>query len=90
MNREVINFTEDELEELICDEAPEGFKWKTKDIVYYDSEKSFIIYQVVIQRVSDNKFFAGRYSCWGSGNNEWEDDEFTKVFLKETIVITYE
>ena len=49
-------------------------------------------YEVVIQRLSDKKFFAGRY-LYGQYEDPWKDEdeaEFTQVFPVEKTVIVYE
>jgi hypothetical protein len=54
-----------------------------------------IAHMIIIQRLSDNKFFKGFYSCGATENQmespwEYDDPEFNEVFEKEKIVKVYE
>ena len=58
--------------------------------IYYDSEKDFVSYEVVIRRNSDGKFFKFRYSDFGRGDRDLLEQTAYEVERKEKMVYYYE
>lgn len=71
------------------DSIPEGFEYIQEEQTYFDYEKGYSDYEVIIKRISDNKFFKGQYADWG-----YEVKEVQKVwvetFPKQIIKTIYE
>lgn len=66
-----------------------GYEIIDNKISYYDGEKNSAEHTVVIQRMSDNKYFKGRYVDYGRGNIEY-DGHYYMVIPKEVTTIVYE
>lgn len=67
----------------------EGFICVEDKIRYHDSEKGYTENRAVIQRVSDNKFFAIVYSKWPSDQSYLETPIANEVFRREEIKVSY-
>ena len=89
MNRETLELTDEQLE-LLPHEKIEGFKFIEENQVYFDSEKGYVTEELIIKRLTDNKFFKGKYDNWRHGNIEWKSSIFEEVFPKEKTIIIYE
>ena len=61
-----------------------------KESTYYDSEKGFIDYDIVVQRKSDNKFFKFTYTDFGHGQDNIKEQIAYEVEEKEKLVKYYE
>ena len=90
-NREQITFTEQELEYFGNGiiEMQDNFKFIDEYITYHDSEKHYNDLTIIIQRLSDGKFFKGEYEDWGNGGKEWYNTTFTEVFPEQIITTVY-
>ncbi len=55
---------------------------------YFDSEKGYVDYDIIIQRKSDSKYFKGEYSQWGQGVMDI-DLSFKEVFQYQTTITKY-
>lgn len=89
MNRENLELTNEQLK-LLPYERIDGFKFVQDEQVYFDSEKGYVDMEIVIKRLSDNKFFKGKYYNWGLSNIAWESSIFKEVFPKEKTITIYE
>jgi hypothetical protein len=71
------------------DYIPEGFEFIEETQTYFDGEKGYCDYEVIIKRLSDNKFFKGQHTDYGkhegSVNKVW-----VEVFPKQITITTYE
>jgi hypothetical protein len=67
----------------------EIYEFVKKDQTYFDGEKGYVQYHVIIQRESDGKYFKGFAEDWGRGERE-VDTKFVEVFKKEKITYYYE
>lgn len=88
MEREVIKFTKDELKYFPYENI-EGFKFIQEESTYFDGEKGYTNYDVIMQRKSDSKFFKGSYEDWGAGDKEVEL-KWEEVFPKQVTITVYE
>lgn len=61
-----------------------------EQIIYYDYEKSYVDKEIIVRRVSDNKFFRGTYSKWGAGNTEIDSTTLEEVFPRKVTKTIYE
>lgn len=90
--REKLELTRDEALEAISGDL-EGFELVSENIV--SQSRWSTRYKVVIQRLSDGKFFSDKFS---RGSTEYQDESpweydkpnFTEVFSVEKTVIVYE
>jgi len=93
MNKEIIKFEDrGEISEIAWGDNPK-FVQLSKDIV--DKTRWSIHYRVILQRVSDNKFFETYYSVGATESQDqvpYEDDEMilTEVFPVEKTITVYE
>lgn len=87
--REVIEFTEEQVEHLNEDSAPEGFEWIDEIQTDFDTEKAFATFEIIIKRLSDKKFFKGEMFKGSAGYSKVEL-EFEEVFPKTVTTIIYE
>jgi len=71
------------------DNIPEGFKFIQEEQTYFDGEKGYCDYEVIIKRLSDNKFFKGQYTDWGHHVIEVEK-VWVETFPKQITITTYE
>lgn len=77
MNRESIIL---EFKSGYCeDNMPEGFEYIQEEQTYFDCEKGYCDYEVIIKRISDGKFFKGQYTDYGK-----HEGEVAKVWV-ETV-----
>ena len=67
----------------------EVYEFVKKEQTYFDGEKGYVQYDIIIQRESDGKYFKGTGEDWGRGERE-VDPEFEQVFKKEKITYYYE
>ena len=88
MSRETIEFTEEQLEYSLGDITPEGFEFIDEYSTSFDGEKGFTTYEVIIQRLSDKKFFKGEF--YRGQDIFWDDYTFEETFPKQTITTIYE
>lgn len=88
MNRESItlHFKQNLFSE---NQIPKGFEYIQETQIYFDSEKKYCDYEVIIKRVSDGKFFKGQYTGWGHGINEVEM-VWVETFPKAITTVIYE
>ena len=56
----------------------------------FDSEKGYTDYEVVIRRLSDNKFFKFTYTQFGHNGDNIREQIATEVFPKEKTITVYE
>ncbi len=90
--REKLNLTKSEARDLISNDL-EGFEIIKEEI--YQQRRWETDYEVIVKRVSDNKFFRG---CFSKGSTEQQDSQpfeydepdFEEVFPVEKKVIAYE
>jgi len=54
----------------------------------YDAEKNFVIYDTVIQRKEDKKFFSFTYTQYNYSGDDSYEQEATEVF-PQTKTVTY-
>lgn len=93
MEREKLVLSKKDAQELAWGDGPADFK--IIENVLYDTTRWSECYRIVIQRVSDGKFFADTYS---RGATEYQDEQpfqdsdphFTEVFAKEKVITVYE
>ncbi len=90
MVREVFEFqTENEAIDTMAYEDSVEFSIEESEQIYFDSEKKCSDYEVILKRLSDGKFFKGKYTNWGCGQYEAEM-ELTEVFPKTITKTIYE
>ena len=87
--REEVEFTDEQLKEWPYGKM-EGYRTVSIHQTYFDSEKNYVQKEVVVERISDNKFFKSEFSDWGSGGKEWLSYTFTEVFPKQITTTIYE
>lgn len=86
--REIINCADEkEARRLIHDE--EDFEVIEDEITYHDTEKGYSDHEVILQRVSDGKFFKGEYQRWPAGGSSYEL-LFEEVFPVTKTITEYE
>lgn len=56
----------------------------------FDAEKGFVDWEIVVQRLSDNKFFKFTYTQYGHNGDDLKEQIAYEVFEKEKIVKYYE
>jgi hypothetical protein len=93
IQRERIDFSDNrELKYLIHGESitHEGERYKVVDQkqTYFDGEKGYVTYDIIIMRVSDSKYFKGSGEDWGHSSDV--NPKFVEVFRKEKITYYYE
>lgn len=64
------------------DNMPEGFEYIQEEQTYFDGEKGYCDYEVIIKRISDGKFFKGQYTDYGKHEGEVKKCGW-KYFLKQ-------
>lgn len=78
MNREKIKFkNKEEAENILSEygeEPNELYELIEENERYFDSEKGYVEYDVIIKRRTDSKFFKGSYLKAGGGYEEYELD----------------
>jgi hypothetical protein len=84
--RENITIESDDVEMLLCGSNTGDFKWVEQENGDTDPEKGFSYADLVVQRKSDQKYFAA-YGILDSPYESPEDTEFEEVFM-ETITVT--
>lgn len=57
--------------------------------ISFDSEKGFVDYRVVIQRISDGKFFKFEYTQFGCNGNNIREQIAVEVEEKEKVIKYY-
>lgn len=87
--REVIEFTEEQVEHLNEDSAPEGFEWIEETQTDFDGEKGSAYFDVILKRLLDNKFFKST-KYMGTGGYSKTDTQFEEVFPKTVTTTIYE
>ena len=92
MEKEKLNLTREQAVDLL-DGDSEEFKIIKDEIV--DTSRWSNIYEIIIQRISDGKYFKDSYSVGATESQDespWEYDEpdFTEVFKKEVVTFIYE
>lgn len=86
MKRDTIELN---IEGYIEDNLPEEFEFIKSEEVDFDSEKGFCTYEVIIKRLSDNKYFKNTYTRYQSQNN-WDSFTWEEVFPKSITITMYE
>jgi len=88
MNRESIIL--DFWKSTFCeDDMPEGFEYIQEKQTYFDGEKGYCDYEVIIKRISDNKYFKGQYTDWGQHDGKVKQ-VWVETFPKQVTTIIYE
>ena len=92
MEKEKLNLTREQAVDLL-DGDSEEFKIIKDEIV--DTSRWSNIYEIIIQRISDGKYFKDSYSVGATEQQDespWEYDkpDFTEVFKKEVVTFIYE
>ena len=69
--------------------------WDTCKCVFrkeenFDSEKGFIDYEVVVQRLTDGKYFKFTYTQFGHNGDDSREQTAVEVFPVEKTVIVFE
>lgn len=69
--------------------------WDTCKCIYqenisFDGEKGFVDIEVVVQRLSDNKFFKFTYTDYGRGESSLLEETAYEVEEKEKVIKYYE
>ena len=91
--KETLKLTPEEGRQIVWEDTEE-FKTIKEDVI--DTSRWSIIYEIIVQRLSDNKFFKSNYSV---GATESQDEQpyeyaseavFTEVVPVEKTVIVYE
>lgn len=97
MEREVINLTDEEKEDF---DFTGGTEWELRGETYKfveeirtDQYSDGPSWDIVVERISDGKFF--KWNCWDAGYHNGYimsdgDDDMTEVFRKETRKVVYE
>jgi len=87
--REIVHFTEEDSEKLICGESCEYKSVRDEFIGNRHGENSFCL---IINRIKDNKFFKGEYAVQADGGCEiiQAPIDFEEVFPKEKTITIYE
>ena len=88
-NRERINLSHINLKFLIHEGKTDGYKLVDHAQIYFDGEKKYCEYKIVILRESDGSFFEGTYNDWGSGGMDIEPN-FKQVFPRQKTITVYE
>jgi len=71
------------------DDLNEHFEFMDKKQIYFDPEKAYVTFEVIIRRNIDNKFFRFEYDAWGAGGAEIYS-EAREVVQKQRIETYYE
>jgi len=90
--REKLVFENEDEVRLIFDEDKESeilYKVIEDNEEVEDYEKGIYDHDVIIQRLSDSKFFRGSYQLFGQGDSEYEL-EWNEVFQKTITQVVYE
>lgn len=71
------------------------YDWDTCNLIEdvekdFDGEKGFIDHEIVVQRISDEKFFKFTYTEYGQGDNNMSEQTAVEVFEKEKTIKYYE
>ena len=74
---------------LVIDDLP-GFILLEQDPVSWDSEKGFADYKCILQRRTDDKFFAVTYTEYGCGQDDLYESELEEVFPVTKTIVVYE
>lgn len=92
MTREKLILTKDEARNIVWEDSKE-FKTISNEIV--DTRRWSNVHDIVIQRLSDGKYFADGYSVGATEMQdespyEYSDPDFTEVFPVEKTIIVFE
>jgi len=71
------------------DSMPEGFEYIEENQTYFDGEKGYTDYEVIIKRVSDGKFFKGQHTDFGRHEGEVQP-VWVETFPKQVTITIYE
>lgn len=88
MNKE--NITLNFWKTFFCsDNMPKEFEYIQEEQTYFDGEKGYCDYEIIIKRISDGKFFKGQYTDYGQHEGEVKK-VWVEVFPKQVTTIIYE
>lgn len=92
IKREELKFTEDECRNIIYGDDD---RFVEIEDTILDNTRWSILHRIVVQRVSDGKFFDSMYSvgateCQDQRAYEGDEPIFTEVFKKEKTILVYE
>ena len=93
-NNITLDIPEDDLNNIIHDGRIDEYGYKVIEINYkkhpfgFDSEKGDVEYDIIIQRISDEKFFKGNGNNYGRGDVE-VDNQFYEVLPQQETITVY-
>lgn len=94
MNKEVLKFSRKDAVDIVRGSRKDEFKIVSNDI--YDTDRWSLRYVIVIERLSDGKFFKSFYQVGATelqdeGPYEYDNEAiFQQVFPVEKTIIVYE
>jgi hypothetical protein len=77
-----------ENEYLLRGEDTDEFRFIQEEFERHDTEKGYSKMRIIIQRVSDGKFFECERTDWGAGEREYEFD-CTEVYPQVITITKY-
>lgn len=83
MSKERLRLTDKVIESILCEDNEE-YEHVESIHTRHDGEKGAGYFDLIIQRMSDEKYFKGSYSKWSAGQ-ELYDNDFIEV---EKIPVT--
>lgn len=87
VREKVIITDENVLRQLAC-EGNEDWKWIEETQTDFDSEKGCADFEVIVQRISDKKFFKLKMTKWSAGEREY-NYTLEEVFPVEKTITIY-